>query len=439
MIKTTFRSIDVIAAGTTATDQLQPRRPRHCARRRPALGARRLQQQQPRPRHRRRQPVRRFVRSRGKTRPTSRELDTYVKKTTTAAEPGTVPLGGSDLRQAQTSARRAAPRSSPRTPGTSTAPPVNSRLQQQQRQQQQPHPQRAEHLHRRDEPRLDLDGGGQTAPRAQPFPSVAPSHGRSGIGRLASSPRWARGRRRCRAGHVRPRHRRYQERHRREHAPGGPSCGLVPDATAPTRTRCLSVKQASQTQPLSPSTPATKTRCPDTTKSRHALHIGYGSPRDTDSGVTSVAFNAMAQTGFTHTLVTDTTRPLRLQCVHVDNRKHGLAPGSSRVTLTDRRHARALDRDDDHTRHHRSDRLHAQRPRRWHLRPEQLDRVHQAAASPTDAGPVVARTSPSAPVPARTGAADRINGCAFTSAQTRPTGLLGEHQPAGGNPTARIS
>ncbi len=105
---------------------------------------------------------------------------------------------------------------------------------------------------------------------------------------------------------------------------------LIPDTTAPTQTLNLNEGTNPGGQFYN-----------STTKTHYYNTAAGGTftvgsvPVDADSGVTSVAFNAVALTGFTHTLVTDTTSPYA-SGTYTWTTANTTSPGANRVTVTDR-------------------------------------------------------------------------------------------------------
>ena len=105
---------------------------------------------------------------------------------------------------------------------------------------------------------------------------------------------------------------------------------LIPDTTAPTQT--LAVNELTNAAGQFFNT-TTKTHYYNTTAG--GTFSVSSVPADADSGVASVAFNTVAQPGFTHTLANVTTSPYTSN-TYTWTTGNTVSPGASRVTVTDR-------------------------------------------------------------------------------------------------------
>jgi len=105
---------------------------------------------------------------------------------------------------------------------------------------------------------------------------------------------------------------------------------LIPDTTAPAQTLAVNEGTNPGGQFFNSGT------------NTHYYNTGAGgdftvtsTPTDADSGVTSVAFAAVALTGFTHTTVTDTTSPYNSN-TYAWTTGNTTSPGANQTTVTDR-------------------------------------------------------------------------------------------------------
>ena len=202
---------------------------------------------------------------------------------------------------------------------------------------------------------------------------------------------------------------------------------LIPDTTAPAQTLAVNEGTNPGGQFFNSGT------------NTHYYNTGAGgdftvtsTPTDADSGVTSVAFAAVALTGFTHTTVTDTTSPYNSN-TYAWTTGNTLSPGANQTTVTDRNantvQGLTITRD-------------VTQPTVFTLNApaggayiKDGSAVSVAAGNPTDAGAGVTDVAFRA-CPARTGARG-LTATPSRSAATRPTSTRRRGRPA--RPTAPTS